>query len=95
MGAQEKRDVTVGGKCGIPTDAKALSVNATVVPPAPLSFLTLWPAGKTQPLVSTLNSFLGRVVANAAIVPAGANATISMYTTHQTHVIIDVNGYFR
>ncbi len=95
MGALEKRDAAIGGKCGIPADAKALSINATVVPPAPLSFLTLWPAGKGQPQVSTLNSFLGRVVANAAIVPTGANASVSLFTTDATHVILDVNGYFR
>jgi len=41
-----------------------------------------------------LNSFDGRVVANAAIVPAGANGAISIYVTDQAHVILDINGYF-
>jgi hypothetical protein len=33
-------------------------------------------------------------VANAAIVPAGTDAAISVYVTHPTQVILDINGYF-
>lgn len=95
MAAQETRNFGVVGTCGIPADAKAYSMNVTVVPPAGLSFLTLWPAGQTKPFVSTLNSFLGRVVANAAIVPAGTGGQVSVFVTDQTHVILDINGYFK
>ena len=45
-------------------------------------------------MVSTLNSLDGRIKANAAIVPAGANGQISVYATDTTNVIVDVNGYF-
>jgi hypothetical protein len=44
--------------------------------------------------VSTLNSYDGRVVANAAIVPAGTNGAISIYVTDPTDVLFDINGYF-
>ncbi len=80
--------------CGIPATALAYSLNVTVVPEGPLSYLTLWPAGQIQPLVSTLNSFGGIVVANAAIVPAGSNGAVSVYVTDPTDVILDINGYF-
>jgi sugar lactone lactonase YvrE len=80
--------------CGIPGNAAAYSLNATVVPSGPLGFLTLWPAGQNQPQVSTLNSFEGRVVANAAIVPAGPGGAINVFVTDETHVILDINGYF-
>jgi hypothetical protein len=33
-------------------------------------------------------------VANAAIVPAGTNGAISIYVTNNTHLILDINGYF-
>lgn len=95
MQGASTRTFALPGTCGIPADAKAYSLNVTVVPTGPLGFLTLWPAGKPRPLVSTLNSFLGRVVANAAIVPAGANGAISSYVTDDTHVILDINGFFR
>ncbi len=80
--------------CGIPPSAQAYSLNATVVPPGPLSFLTAWPAGQAQPGVSTLNSYAGKVVANAAIVPAGTNGTISIFVTNLTQLILDINAYF-
>ncbi|MCC6363106.1 MAG: hypothetical protein IT165_06245 [Bryobacterales bacterium] len=80
--------------CGIPSNAKAYSLNVTVVPKGPLAYLTLWPTGQSQPLVSTLNSFLGRIVANAAIVPAGTNGSVSVFVTNPTDVILDINGYF-
>lgn len=80
--------------CGIPTTVRAYSLNITVVPPAYLGFVTVWPTGTQQPFVSTLNSWNGRVVANAAIVPAGAAGAISLYVSNDTDVIIDVNGYF-
>jgi YD repeat-containing protein len=80
--------------CGIPSTAQAYSLNVTVVPQGPLSYLTLWPTGQDQPLVSTLNSWGGTVVANAAIVPAGVNGAVSVFVTNPTDVILDINGYF-
>ncbi len=80
--------------CGIPSSAQAYSMNVTVVPQGPLPYLTLWPAGRTQPNVSTLNSFGGIVVANAAIVPAGAGGAVSVFVSGTTNVILDINGYF-
>jgi hypothetical protein len=80
--------------CNIPTTAAAYSLNVTVVPDGYLGFLTIWPDGGAQPNVSTLNSWDGSVVANAAIVPAGTNGAIDVYVTNPTHVILDIDGYF-
>ncbi|HLJ48609.1 MAG TPA: FG-GAP-like repeat-containing protein [Bryobacteraceae bacterium] len=80
--------------CGIPASASAYSLNITVVPPGPLTYLSIWPAGQTQPVVSTLNSFDGRIVANAAIVPAGSGGAINVFVSDASDVIIDINGYF-
>jgi hypothetical protein len=85
--------IPVGG-CPVPSNAAAYSVNVTVVPDGVLSFLTAWPTGSPQPLVSTLNSFDGAVVANAAIVPAGTDGAVSIYVAGRTQVILDINGYF-
>ncbi len=82
------------GTCGLSGNAMSYSLNITVVPTQPLSYLTVWPAGQAQPLVSTLNANTGAVTANAAIVPAGTAGDISVYTTGSTDLIIDVNGYF-
>lgn len=53
----KERDFTIqNGVCGIPSDAAAYSLNVTAVPDSGLGFLSIWPAGQAQPLVSTLNS---------------------------------------
>jgi hypothetical protein len=80
--------------CGIPAGVQAYSLNVTVVPTSVLAFLTLGPTGKERPFVSTLNDYNGIILANAAIVPAGQNGSIDVYVTHQSHVILDINGYF-
>ncbi|MBL8175579.1 MAG: hypothetical protein JNK48_12980, partial [Bryobacterales bacterium] len=93
--AGDTRDFAFANVCGVPVGAKAYSVNVTAVPSGPLGYLTMWPSGSGRPFVSTLNSFLGRVVANAALVPAGINGAVSIFVTNETHVVIDVNGYFQ
>jgi sugar lactone lactonase YvrE len=95
MEAKSTRAFSIpAGVCNVPSTAAAYSMNVTVVPDGVLSYLTAWPAGSPQPSVSTLNSFDGAVVANAAIVPAGTNGAIEIYVTNRTHVILDINGYF-
>ena len=86
--------ISGAGTCGVFASAAAYSMNVSVVPQGPLGYLTVWPAGQPQPLVSTLNSLDGRIKANAAIMPAGAGGEISVYATNTTNVIVDVNGYF-
>lgn len=84
----------LSGACGIPATARAYSLNFTVVPAGVLSFLSTWPAGQPQPLVSTSNARDGRVVANTAIVPADANGSINVFASDATELVIDINGYF-
>ena len=82
------------GGCNIPTSASAYSLNVTVVPQGSLGYLTVWPAGLAQPGISTMNSRDGRTKAEAVIVQAGTNDSISIYASNTTNVILDVNGYF-
>ena len=84
-----------GNPCGIPSTAIAYSLNVTVVPQTPLGYLTIWPDGEGQPIVSTMNSPDGRIKANAAIVQAGTpSGSVSVYVTNTTNVILDIDGYF-
>ena len=49
------KDVNVtAAPCGVPAAAQAFVFNATVVPPGPLGFITMWPQGQSQPLAATL-----------------------------------------
>ena len=82
------------GACGLPSTAGAYSMNATVVPTAGLGYLTMFPTGQGQPFVSTLNAVEDRIVANALLIPAGTAGAISSFVSSETHLILDVNGYF-
>lgn len=68
-------------------------LNATVVPPAALTYLTLWPDGAAQPNVSTLNVLDGAITSNMAIVPV-TNGKIDLYSSYATQAILDLSSYF-
>jgi hypothetical protein len=82
-----------GTACGVPKTAQAFVLNATVVPPAPLQYLTLWADSQPQPYVSTLNSFDGAITSNMAIVPT-ANGSIDAFASNASHLILDISSYF-
>jgi len=96
LGGGQQRDFPIlqATECNIPDTAEAYSLNFTVLPRHALNYLTVWPSGQLQPTVSTLNDGIGTIVANAAIIPAGADGDISVYVTDNTNLIIDINGYF-
>ncbi|MFN7938727.1 MAG: hypothetical protein U0R19_35685 [Bryobacteraceae bacterium] len=79
--------------CSLPP-AAAYAVTITVVPPGPLAYLTAWPDGSSQPNVSSINSFAGRVLANSVVVPASADGTIAVFVYNTTDFLIDITGYF-
>jgi len=79
--------------CAPPAAARAYVLNATVVPPGSLSYLTLWAAGGTQPDVSTLNADDGAVTSNMAIVPT-SNGSIDAFSSNPTQLILDLSSYF-
>ena len=101
--ASTVRNFTIKTVCGIPTTAKAVSVNVTVVAPNADGFFFVWPAGGTIPGVSTINFNAGEpAIANGAIVPhntAGVPDLSGAYGTASgsgnAHVVLDVTGYFQ
>lgn len=78
----------------IPTDAKAASLNVTVVNPERSGFATVWPCSAAQPVASNLNFGVGQVVANNVVAPIGDSGFICIYSNVATDVIVDVSGYF-
>jgi hypothetical protein len=88
------------GRCGVPTDVRALSINLTAVDPGASGHLRLHSWGPPPPS-SSLNFVAGRTRANNAILPLGSTGEILVRCvmpaapTAAVHLVIDVNGYFR
>jgi hypothetical protein len=87
------------GNYGIPTsDVMAVTFNLTAVGPDAPGFMTVWPCSKTKPDTSTLNFVKGQIVPNAVIAPidvaADPTGTVCISSTQNSHVIVDVNGWF-
>jgi hypothetical protein len=80
--------------CDVPSAAQAYSLNFTAVPSGSLGYLTAWPTGQPQPYVSSLNDPNGTITANAVILPAGTSGSENVFTTDETDLVIDTNGYF-
>ena len=82
-----------GSTCAPPSTARAFVLNATVVPPGALNYLSLWPDGEVQPNVSTLNALDGAITSNMAIVPT-SNGSIDAFGFNPTNLILDLTSYF-
>ena len=98
LGTGTQRNFAIRGSCGVPTTAKAVSLNVTVTAATTTSFLTLWPSGGTRPVVSTINFTQNdAALANGAIVGLSTSSTdLSVFNSSgNVHVILDVTGYFQ
>ncbi len=99
VGSGTQRSFAVRGVCGVPTTAKAVTINLAITGMTAGGYITLWPSGQTQPVVSSIN-FSGTepALANGAIVGLSTNAQdLSAYvgSNSAVHIIIDVTGYFQ
>ncbi len=93
------RAVNAHGSClgaTIPSSAKAIAGNATVVNFISSGFhwITLYPSGTTQPNASNLNFTENQIVPNAFVVGLGNDGRFNIYSHASTHFIVDVTGYF-
>ena len=79
--------------CNVPATARAFVFNATVIPPGPLGYITMWAEGQSQPVVATLNAVDGAITNNMAIVPT-TSGSISVFPSAPTHLVLDLFGYF-
>lgn len=82
--------------CGIPTGVRSLLVSVTSVPPSTSGYFRLWPYGTTEPLAANISYTGGQTIQNEIImaVSAGALADFSVRSTGNTHLVVNVLGYF-
>ena len=94
-----QRSFLLAQQCGVPSTAKAVSVNVTITSPSTPGNLRLFPQGVAAPLVSTINFSPGQTRANNAVVQVGGGPTAGITVQNDgagsVHLIVDVNGYFQ
>ena len=98
LGTATTRNMQVRGRCGVPTSAKAVSLNVTITQASAGSWLAVWPSGSSRPNVSMINfQPSDPALANGIIVGLStATEDLSVYNNFgSVHVIIDVTGYFQ
>ncbi|MGE3588908.1 MAG: hypothetical protein AB7L17_14380 [Ilumatobacteraceae bacterium] len=89
-------ELDVTGVGGVPDgDVTAVVMNVTVDQPTASGYLSLWPSGEGQPVVSNLNFVQGQTVPNLVTVKVGANGRVNVFnSTGATSVVADVVGYY-
>ncbi len=86
--------VRIPGVAGVPlSGVSAVSLNVTVVDPVGPGFLTVYRCGDRPP-TSSLNFVAGQIVPNAVIAPLSADGDICLFSSVETHVLADINGWF-
>jgi hypothetical protein len=90
----EKVRVEVPADSGVPASGvSALVVNVTATESSGPGFLQAIPTGSTTGSTSTVNYIANQNAATHAIVPLGADRTISVFTSSASHIVVDVMGY--
>ena len=85
--------MVMGG--AVPPNATAVALNVTVTDTSAASYLSVYPAGASRPLVSNLNWAATETVPNLVIVPVGTNGQVTFYNDlGRADVVVDLEGYF-
>jgi hypothetical protein len=94
------RTFTLTASCGVPSAAKSVSANITVVAPASGGDLVIYPATlPAAPVASTISFRAGTTRANNAPLllssDGAGRVSVKNNTAGSLHLVLDVNGYFK
>jgi hypothetical protein len=91
--ANQVYTLQLGGQRGIPSTAKAVSLNVTVAYPVGSGTVTVWGCG-SEPNVDSVTFSTSKNIANGAQVALSSNGSICLSSTNRTHLVIDVTGWW-
>jgi hypothetical protein len=100
IGASAQRTFTLPPACGIPSAAKAVSANVTVVNPGAQGDLVVYPATlASAPNASTISFRAGRTRANNVSILLATDGTGRITAKNNAaaslDLVVDVNGYYQ
>ncbi len=95
LGPQKTLSLQVAGLRGVPAGATAVALNVTVTDTTAPSYLSVYPAGGSVPLISNLNWIAGETRANLVVVSVGSQDSVDFYNASgDVDVVVDLQGYF-
>jgi Tol biopolymer transport system component len=94
VGAGEVVAVPVAGRQGVASDASSVVVNVTVTEPMGAGYVTVFPCGSEPPTASNVNFVAGQTVANMAVTRVGVGGAVCVFSSAETDLVVDLNGWF-
>jgi LPXTG-site transpeptidase (sortase) family protein len=83
------------GSAGVPAGASAAVLEVTATAASGPGFLTVYPAGSDRPTTSVLNTTSdGATVQNLVTMAIGTGGAVSIFSSVQTDVVVDLFGYY-
>jgi Calx-beta domain len=98
LAANTSRNFQVTGLCGLPSTARSVALIVTSTAQTGLGNLRVYPAPGPLPTASILNFSANKARAGNGIVALGQDGQVTVRCdmfSGQTHVILDVMGYFQ
>ena len=86
-------ELAMTGRAGIPVTAKSVVLNLTVTKPARAGFVTVFACGGPRPNASNINFSADSTVANLVVAKIGMTGSVCLYTSVDTHLVVDVTNY--
>jgi hypothetical protein len=98
--AGRTRNFALAGACGVPTDARSVAVNVTVVNPSAGGYLRIFPGDEVAPHASTINFRAGITRANNAALSLSTDGAASVnveadLASGTVDFVLDVAGFYR
>ncbi|ROP37092.1 Ig-like domain-containing protein [Saccharothrix texasensis] len=88
--------VRAAGVGGVPpAGAAGVVLNVTATEVAGPGHVTVWPADRSRPTASNLNTTrAGQTIPNAVWAPLSADGSVNLFTSAPAHLVVDVAGWF-
>lgn len=86
--------VQVADRGRIPTTARAIAANLTVVDPSADGYATVYPCDASPPNASNLNFVRGETVANSASVALDRSGAVCILSSAPGNYLLDITGWY-
>jgi hypothetical protein len=87
-------EVKVTDIAGVPSTATAVVLNVTATDTQGVGYLTVYPANIGLPDSSNVNYVAGQSIPNVVVSGVSPDGRVKIYAYAETHVIVDVAGWF-